>query len=246
MKDPKSQIIQMAHSLEDNLERTFHAPGNNLHQKLDVVERILPESVVKKIRFIATIRNKLDEKSAAEVRKELRAVKRAYDFATANLVTVAPNSLAKRKPLKKYVKTNEAPLEQIIRMTQSLEQELDAKFGAEGKGLAEKIDSVAERVPTHIANKIRLIARTRNQAVHRNVNIAAANLDAFVENFNYVVDELQKLPSVSNSAIVARRRARRHMRDANERQISAAIVVLAVVGVCLLGVAIAAFIWLIR
>ena len=51
--------ITRCKQLESLLERGFAAEGKGLHQKVTSVESRLPPALVKRLRFIATIRNKL-------------------------------------------------------------------------------------------------------------------------------------------------------------------------------------------
>jgi hypothetical protein len=51
--------IRSSKRIETTLVRLFDAQGKGLHEKLTSVEKKLPVSLVKRIRYIATIRNKL-------------------------------------------------------------------------------------------------------------------------------------------------------------------------------------------
>jgi len=55
----KWKIIKYSKKIEQLLTENFHANGKGLHSKLTSVENRLSPNLVKKIRFIATIRNKL-------------------------------------------------------------------------------------------------------------------------------------------------------------------------------------------
>jgi hypothetical protein len=57
-------VIKASKALEAQLQREFHSQGKGLHEHINSVAGQqqgggLPEAVVKKLRFIATIRNKL-------------------------------------------------------------------------------------------------------------------------------------------------------------------------------------------
>jgi len=52
-------VIRSSKRIETTLVRLFDATGKGLHEKLSSVEKKLPVSLVKRIRYIATIRNKL-------------------------------------------------------------------------------------------------------------------------------------------------------------------------------------------
>ena len=51
--------------LEQLLEREFRASGKGLHQKVSSVERRLPATLVRKLRLVATVRNKVVHESGA-------------------------------------------------------------------------------------------------------------------------------------------------------------------------------------
>jgi hypothetical protein len=51
-------IIKRSRQLETLLRRHYHAEGKGLHQLVSSCEDRLPHDVIKKLRFIATIRNK--------------------------------------------------------------------------------------------------------------------------------------------------------------------------------------------
>lgn len=51
--------IRSSKRIESSLVRLFDASGKGLHEKISSVEKKLPVSLVKRIRYIATIRNKL-------------------------------------------------------------------------------------------------------------------------------------------------------------------------------------------
>jgi len=52
-------VIHSAKELEYLLETTFGATGRGLHEKISAVEAQLPPALVKRMRFLATIRNRL-------------------------------------------------------------------------------------------------------------------------------------------------------------------------------------------
>ncbi len=52
-------VIKNSKKLEGLLEKHFAATGRGLHEKVGSVERKLPDGVVRRLRFIATIRNKI-------------------------------------------------------------------------------------------------------------------------------------------------------------------------------------------
>ena len=52
-------VIKSSKDLEFILERDFGAQGRGLHEKISSVERELPGQLVRQMRYLATIRNKL-------------------------------------------------------------------------------------------------------------------------------------------------------------------------------------------
>ena len=51
--------VKASKQIESTLDRMFGASGKGLHEKLTSVEKRLPVSLVKRIRYIATVRNKI-------------------------------------------------------------------------------------------------------------------------------------------------------------------------------------------
>jgi hypothetical protein len=58
-----------------------------------------------------------------------------------------------------------------VTRSQRLEQLLEHDFGATGRGLHEKVSSVADAIPQDIVRKLRLVATVRNKVVHENPHI---------------------------------------------------------------------------
>ena len=56
--------------------------------------------------------------------------------------------------------------ELVIGQCKKFERILEERFGAAGRGLHEKISSVADRLPEHLVKKLRYIATVRNKLVH--------------------------------------------------------------------------------
>ncbi len=52
-------VIKTSKELEFFLEQEFRASGKGLHEKISSVQNQLPDSLIKQMRFLATIRNKL-------------------------------------------------------------------------------------------------------------------------------------------------------------------------------------------
>ena len=65
---PIEELITIAQNIETVLEEDYGATGKGLHEKASSVERKLSPEAMKKVRFIATIRNKAvhDDMQTAE------------------------------------------------------------------------------------------------------------------------------------------------------------------------------------
>lgn len=78
MADPLTRVTAISQQTERLLEQRFGARGRGLHEKLTSVENRVPEPIRRKIRFIATIRNKATHEDVRVARKNLPAVRRAF------------------------------------------------------------------------------------------------------------------------------------------------------------------------
>jgi hypothetical protein len=58
-----------------------------------------------------------------------------------------------------------------VTRSQRLEQLLEHDFGATGRGLHEKVSSIADSMPGDLVRKLRLVATVRNKVVHENGRI---------------------------------------------------------------------------
>lgn len=76
---------------------------------------------------------------------------------------------------------------QLIEISQKTERLLETRFGASGRGLHEKLSSVADRIPEKTQRKIRFIATIRNKAAHEDVGIAKENLPAVQAAFREIL-----------------------------------------------------------
>lgn len=73
------KIVKMTKKIESKLEE-WGAEGRGLHEKLTSIETNIPESIVKKIRFIASIRNQLIHDDNFEMTDELMfGFQKSYD-----------------------------------------------------------------------------------------------------------------------------------------------------------------------
>jgi hypothetical protein len=58
-----------------------------------------------------------------------------------------------------------------VTRSQRLEQMLERDFGATGKGLHQKVSSIADSMPEDLVRKLRLVATVRNKVVHESGRI---------------------------------------------------------------------------
>jgi hypothetical protein len=72
-----------------------------------------------------------------------------------------------------------------VQGSRRLERILEERYGAEGKGLTEKLASVSDRVPSQLHRDLRWVARMRNRVVHEE----GVELDN-PERFQALVDSL--------------------------------------------------------
>lgn len=77
--------ITRCKQLESLLEKEFGASGRGLHEKVSSVEGKLPEPLRKKLRFIATVRNKLMHDASYAKLDDPESYIRACDTARADL-----------------------------------------------------------------------------------------------------------------------------------------------------------------
>lgn len=78
----------------------------------------------------------------------------------------------------------------VAQMSQTLEQLLEKRFGAQGRGLHEKISSVETKLPEIIQRKARYVATIRNKATHEDVNVAKQNYNDVKNAYDDVLNYL--------------------------------------------------------
>ncbi len=88
----------------------------------------------------------------------------------------------------------------IIVLTRTLETLLEEQFGAEGKGLHEKLNSVESSIPEHLLKRGHFIASIRNKAVHQE---AHAIPDGFYETCEKMIAEIRALPANHQASMEA-------------------------------------------
>lgn len=77
-------------TLESLLQQALGAAGKGLHEKVSSVEARLAQPLVKKLRFIATVRNKIVHESSYQAIDDRPGFVRACDDAEAQLRAMLP------------------------------------------------------------------------------------------------------------------------------------------------------------
>jgi hypothetical protein len=81
-------VIGRCKKLERVLEEGLGAEGRGLHEKVTSVQGRLPPALVKRLRFIATVRNKLVHETSGDKIDDLAGYKQACDLAEKELKTL--------------------------------------------------------------------------------------------------------------------------------------------------------------
>lgn len=71
--------IKRCKRLETLLEEDFGAAGRGLHEKVSSVEQVLPDKLVRRLRFIASMRNKLVHEADVDRLEDRRDYERTCD-----------------------------------------------------------------------------------------------------------------------------------------------------------------------
>lgn len=92
-------------------------------------------------------------------------------------------------------------IEIVIRASKRIEGILERDFGAEGRGLHEKLGSVEDGLPERLAARIRRIASIRNKVVHDD-EYELDDIDAFVDSATTTIDDLERLAGTQAQQII--------------------------------------------
>lgn len=76
--------------------------------------------------------------------------------------------------------------------SREIESELEKSFGAEGKGLHSRTDSVEHKLPSHLVKRIRFIASVRNKVMHEH-GATIHDVDSFRKTKADIMSELKML-----------------------------------------------------
>ncbi|HJV76658.1 MAG TPA: hypothetical protein VJ654_20760 [Noviherbaspirillum sp.] len=88
------------------------------------------------------------------------------------------------------LESGEQQIGRTVAITRSLEEILDTRFGATGKGLHEKATSVSHLVPDQLIRQLRFIASVRNKMMHSNFVMNANDFERFSNTSKTVLDQL--------------------------------------------------------
>lgn len=75
-------------------------------------------------------------------------------------------------------------LETIVRWSKKIESTLENRFGAEGRGLHEKVSSIEHRLDDGLVKLLRRIATIRNKSVHEE-DYVVEDIDRFVKDCDF-------------------------------------------------------------
>jgi hypothetical protein len=92
-------VVGYSKQLEAILERSFGAQGKGLHQKVSSVEHLLPAKLVKTLRFLASVRNKVIHDHDYVLDKNPRDLQRTARLAALELKRIARR---RRNPVAKF------------------------------------------------------------------------------------------------------------------------------------------------
>lgn len=90
--------------------------------------------------------------------------------------------------------------EVVITGCKRLEQLLEGRFGAAGRGLHEKVTSVTRHLPLPVINKLRYIASVRNQVVHGTAELTSEELGDYSQGCQWAEVAIEQLPHQDSSA----------------------------------------------
>lgn len=93
------------------------------------------------------------------------------------------------QPLNSEISHLDSHIEIVIQASRSIEEILEKKFGAYGKGLHSKLSSIEEKLSSHIVKKIRWVATVRNQTVHS--NSASFDKNDYIQTYQDIISHLQ-------------------------------------------------------
>jgi len=78
-------VVKMSKRLESILKHKFNASGGGLHETVTSVQSLLPEKTVKRLRYVATIRNKIIHEENYNRIDDRNGFKKTVDITTKEL-----------------------------------------------------------------------------------------------------------------------------------------------------------------
>jgi hypothetical protein len=94
---------------------------------------------------------------------------------------------------KKYNNEDLTDIELVVIRYKQIEAALETKFGAQGKGLHEKITSISKSIPTEDIKKMRYVATIRNKIIHEVGYDCVDDRGGFIKTCNMVDKHLQEI-----------------------------------------------------
>lgn len=86
-------------------------------------------------------------------------------------------------------------IDDIVTRTKAIESRLVRDFGAQGRGLHEKLDSVANQLDDKVVRACRYVATIRNKALHEEAfTLSASELDQFIERCDWIDASMGQSP----------------------------------------------------
>ncbi|CAK4609376.1 unnamed protein product [Aphanomyces euteiches] len=83
--------------------------------------------------------------------------------------------------------------ELVIKCSKELEYILEASFGAQGKGLHEKISAASSQLSPQLVKQMRFLATIRNRLIHERGFDRIPDRERFIQQFEQAANELNQL-----------------------------------------------------
>ncbi|KAG9400109.1 hypothetical protein AC1031_011019 [Aphanomyces cochlioides] len=90
--------------------------------------------------------------------------------------------------------------ELVIKCSKELEYILEASFGAQGKGLHEKISAASSQLSPRLVKQMRFLATIRNRLIHERGFDRIPDRERFIQQFEEAANELNQLVQARGGA----------------------------------------------
>ena len=187
-------VLDRATAIERALKSRFDLMSDRIHEMLDEVDtkKALPEWLIKKGRFVATIRNKLvHEYKFHEVEDLDSFVRQCHDV----LNGISGDRTDFKYPIKYLLTAQLQPqLQFVVDLSKHIELILTERFGSTGGiGLLTVMDRKRYLHSNEVDCDIREIANVRNGVVHDHEPLSASAFAAFKGKARKLFEHLQEL-----------------------------------------------------